>query len=416
MRRTTICPSRVVHLAALGLAGCLVAAPLAAQQPQQPPPQPAGQQPAARTGPTTSPPATHVVARGETLWALAQQYLGDPLLWPEIYRLNTTVVEDPHWIFPGEERRLAPGAEAMAAAPSGQAGAAPGAGAAAPGAITVAPAAADTARTAPERPSAGFAPLQGPTIFSGAGPTGRSGAELQIRTRQAYRAVRMGEHFSAGFLADQDTLNPGRVLGNVQTSSIERLTTSSAPQLYNDVAIEPPPGDSVKPGDLLMSYDVPRDIVGYGSVIRPTGLLRVTGTGESGQSVAEVVAVYQAIHSGQGLLKAQPFQSAAGARPTPVSDGVVGSVIDLRDKHELAEAQDVLFIDRGSEEGVRPGDVFEISNLTDPSSDIGAVVQEAAKVLIVNTQPHTSSGIIIELDRPDIRPGATARQILKMES
>ncbi len=415
MRRTTICPSRVVHLAALGLAGCLVAAPLAAQQPQQPPPQPAGQQPAARTGPTTSPPATHVVARGETLWALAQQYLGDPLLWPEIYRLNTTVVEDPHWIFPGEELRLAPGAEAMAAAPSGQAGAAPGAGVA-PGAITVAPAA-DTARAAPEQPVAGFAPLQGPTIFSGHGPAARSGVELQIRTRQAYRAVRLGEHFSAGFLADQDTLNPGRVLGNVQTSSIERLTTSSAPKLYNDVAIEPPPGDTVKAGDLLMSYEVPRDIVGYGSVIRPTGLLRVTGSGESGQSVtAEVVAMFQTIQSGQGLLKAQPFQTAAGARPTPVSDGVVGSVIDLRDKHELAEEQDVLFIDRGSEEGVQPGDVFEISNLTDASSDIGAVVQEAAKVLIVNTQPHTSSGIVIELDRPDIRPGATARQILKMPS
>jgi LysM repeat protein len=409
MRRTTICPSRVVHLAAIGLAWCLVAAPLAAQEPQ----------PAAAQAPTVAPPATHIVQQGETLWALAQQFLGDPLLWPEIYRLNTMVIEDPHWIFPGEELRLAPGGgQAAAGQPAAQAGAAEVAAApAAPGGITVTPSAEEPAAAA-QQPAAGAAPsVQGPTIFSERQRrAAQAAASLQIRSRQVYRSVRMGEHFSAGFIADEYTLNRGRVLGNLQTSSLGALSTSSGAMLYSEMAIEPPPGDSLQVGDLLMSYDVPQYVQGYGSVIRPTGLLRVTSAGEPGETVtAQVVALYQPVQSGQGVLKAEPFQSPPGARPQPVDSGVVGRVIGLRGEHEVAVLQDVVFINLGSDDQVHPGDIFQLSDVSS-ASGVGAVEQDEGKVLIVATQPHTSSGVIIQLNRPDVRVGATARQIMRMKS
>src|SRR5215470_15533929 len=63
-------------------------------------------------------PATHTVKRGDTLWDIAKLYFSDAFLWPEIYRLNTGLIEDPHWIYPGEVLKLPmPTAKVVAVTP-----------------------------------------------------------------------------------------------------------------------------------------------------------------------------------------------------------------------------------------------------------------------------------------------------------
>ncbi len=44
---------------------------------------------------------THTIVKGDTLWALAQQYYGNAYLWPQLWESNTWIT-DAHWIYPGD--------------------------------------------------------------------------------------------------------------------------------------------------------------------------------------------------------------------------------------------------------------------------------------------------------------------------
>ena len=73
------------------------------------PPQPSSAQSTAPVGSSMGDiPVTYTVVRHDTLWSIAQNQLGDPLLWREIFTLNEgrpqpdgRSLTDPSWIYPG---------------------------------------------------------------------------------------------------------------------------------------------------------------------------------------------------------------------------------------------------------------------------------------------------------------------------
>lgn len=60
------------------------------------------------SGRSISVPYHHTVARGDTLWDLCQRYYENPWAWPRVWSFNPQV-QNPHWIYPGDRLRMRAG-------------------------------------------------------------------------------------------------------------------------------------------------------------------------------------------------------------------------------------------------------------------------------------------------------------------
>lgn len=379
-------------------------------------------------------PDTHTVNKGDTLWDLARTYLGDPLLWPEIYRMNTNVVEDPHWIYPGEVLRLTGGADVSAVPttdtpPPAMADAPPADDSAAMAADNAAEAAApdeaapDQAMVEPQvgdldvgnrvdnRDNVDLTPLVGRNRRNR-----DDGPSLEVRLARAYKPVRRSEFYSSGFLTEGRALPLGSMLGTVTPLQIEADNTKNSAQLFTRVAIRPPVGGAYQVGDTLVLFRVMDEVRGYGDKVVPTGLVRVLNV-DRAENVGEVIAAYGQIVAGQAVLPAEKFPDPGNARPVPISDGVQATVLAHRDPSVLTGPQDVIFLSKGREAGVALGDLFELRSRAYKREGAPAVTNElTATVQIVHVGDKTSTARVLRVSHPNIPAGAEARQIAKLPS
>ncbi len=414
MRRTTICrSSRAVFLVLATVP--LTWSVLPAQDTTQ-----------AAPAAISQVPATHTVSPGETLWSISQMYFADPLLWPEIYRLNTNVVEDPHWIYPGEVLVLAPlvgvaqGPDTVVAVPPDTTVAAadtvPAVGgdtiAAVPDTMP-----ADTSQLLVEPPPPGPVTESGETMFDRRRTTTQRVQDvLRAYSHQPYRPLRAGEFYAAGFLTENERLPWGTVIGVTTPPAIYRLSDRSTAMTYDEVSIKPPSRASYHVGDSLLIARIDRAIQfgDWGEVVVPLGIARVTGVEEE-QVLARVILQFGRIRDGHLSLPLEPFKNPGEVRPTPIEHGLEGRLLASRDERAIAGPQQFFFVDKGRSEGVVPGDVFEVYRPA--TGDLGSPSEEVRAVLmIVHTREHSSTGLILQIMHPGLDPRLPVRLIKKMPS
>jgi hypothetical protein len=364
-------------------------------------------------------PQTHTVRKGDTLWDLAQHYLHDPFLWPGIYRLNTDVVEDPHWIYPGEILRIAP-TDNVAAVPTMDTPVPP----TLVDSTTVvmsdstnapAPDSTDALAQGPQQPSmAESEEIEGAPLFPER--RGRSVAEiLKTYTHQPYRPLRRSEFYSSGFLTENQRLPYGKVIGPVTPQQIKAVNSRANALPFSTIALEAPNGASYEIGDSLLLLQLGKEIGSYGNVVVPTGLAKVIDAVD-GHYVANIVSTYGPIRNGQRTLPLESFNPSAG-RAVPVSDGVRGSLIGGLGRQDLKEPQMVVFINKGREDGVAPGDLFEVRRRPERGSDGMVRVNELmATMQIVHVRDRTATGLVLNVISPDIPPGTDVMQVAKLPS
>jgi len=357
-------------------------------------------------------PQTHTVRKGDTLWDLARLYHKDPFLWPGIFRLNTAVVEDPHWIYPGEVLRIAADAT-VAAVPTMDTPLPP------QPADTTPLLEADSTETlarGPQQPSSAEAPAEEWTpLFPS--QRARSAADiLKSYTNQPYRPLRRSEFYSSGFLTENQRLPYGEVLGPVTPSQIKSIGRGASALPYTTVALAAPRGATYEVGDTLLIAQIGTEIEPYGRVVKPTGLAQVTEAVD-GHYLASVVAVYGPIRKDQRVLPLESFSAASGERAVAVADGVRGTLLGGLGRQDLKEPQMVVFIDKGREAGVAPGDLFEVRRRPARLSDGTLLVNELmAKLQIVHVRDRTSTAIVLAVVSPDIPPGTGVVQVAKLPS
>ncbi|HZI99312.1 MAG TPA: LysM peptidoglycan-binding domain-containing protein [Gemmatimonadaceae bacterium] len=366
-----------VAFQSLALSAALASTALA--QTPAAPPKPSTQKPwptltEVKAGPNE---VIHVVKRGDTLWDLAKAYLKDPFRWPEVFQRNTDIVENPHWIYPGETIRI----------PSSE----------------VKPEVLARIATKP-------AVQSDRTVFSST-PGGlvpdRIGSNGEVLGRDGTSGVPRGEIESAPFAMKKGgPVNRGRLAAAYDRPGIVAAAGERRFQLNDRIFLNLPKGVAGNPGDLLLAYRLGEEISDVGQVVIPTGIIRVESS-SLGMPMGRVVKQFGEIVLDQSIIQLESIPASVG-RPVAVPPGPAEKVIYVADEPVLPTLQTYVLLSAKSANGVRVGDQFTlIDDSVDPKYPAPPV--PAALAEVVRVTPYAVTVIVVNREQPRIYPGMLAR-------
>lgn len=337
---------------------------------------------------------THVVKTGDTLWDLAGAYLSDPFLWPEIYRINTDVVEDPHWIYPGEVLQI------------------PG-----PGELTVA---AD--QPLPVEQGVEDQRPVGPTIFARA-QTGPNYGPRQLTANRRVAspdeveraAVREGEFIAAPWMdRNGGPEQHGRIVATSELPGIAQASDPIRLAPHDRIYVTLPRDVGATVGERYLSYEL-GPAMPQGQIVVPTGILVVEKPGTDAATLVRIERMFGEVKVGNRFIPLERIQLPADARPAPVDLGVRSRVIWVASKAVLPSIQHYLLIDASRKDGVSLGDQFTLwKGGVDHDRGVKLPAQPVALAQVVRVTERGATVMIVDQVQPKVREGMEARLTAKM--
>jgi LysM domain-containing protein len=244
----------------------------------------------------------HIVKKGDTLWGITGEHFDDSRDWPRIWSYNPQL-QNPHWIYPGDQLRLSPQGADDATATRGS--------------------------------------IHGGTL--GSGLVGRTALvppeTIFLRER--------------GYIDDPDKDAWGQVVG----ARDERQLLADDNHIYMILR----PGVTVKKGQQMTIFEAAREpIVPEGARRPPGSLVAFKGTvridafdPETRMAQGELIESLDAIERGA---KVGPIGRRFYVVPPAKSQiDVRARVLTSMYPHAIMGKDQVLFIDRGENDGIQPG-------------------------------------------------------------
>jgi hypothetical protein len=309
---------------------------------------------------------TYVIVHGDTLWDLAKRFYGNPYLWPQLWEKNQYIL-DAHWIYPGDP--LVTGIQVAPVDNLAQAGTGSGAGQ---------PGTPGTGEGEPEPPPSV------PGVESAAKATSAPvplGWESDIYCGGYVGDP--GEQFSYSVIGSEfddltPKLNPSYHMSELK--GIYGRTGAKVDMFTGDIVyLQGGSKQGLTAGSLFTIIAPERQVVHpvtaevFGSFYQYLGRVRVLSVQED-TAIAEIIHSCYAVRIGSRLKPFEPEPVPLG-RTTPMRPVNMPAANEkLRESPAIIYSQDsiislgqdhVVYIDRGSDQNVTPGDVFTIYRTND---------------------------------------------------
>ncbi|HSQ77951.1 MAG TPA: LysM peptidoglycan-binding domain-containing protein [Nitrospirota bacterium] len=296
---------------------------------------------------------TYTIKQGDTLWDISNTFLKDPFLWPFIWKANQYIT-NPDLIYPGNRLAI----------PS------------------LAPI--ERALQAPAVPREQLVEKQTTT----AAPPAEEHAAVNkfiVPEEAPIPVVNKYSMMNAGFISLEESKD-------IIEGSKERKTIFG----YDDIVYVTINSKEAAVGDKFIIYTllkkVKHPVTGknYGRLTKVLGVLQLTEMGAPGTYAARITISFNFAEIGNMLTPYQEptlIYNTAQAKPKDIS----GYILEVMDGRTINAQTDIVYLDKGSDDGVDAGDRFVIYAKPQKKKYPKEVIGEAQVFLV---KEHTATAVV----------------------